>query len=131
MIHIYTDGACIGNPGPGGWAAILIEDGGKKTPFSGAASWTTNQRMEVQAAIEGLEHTPPGAGVTVYSDSQYLVYTMSRGWKRRANLDLWSRLDRVAAQRSMSWEWVKGHAGHPLQEEADRLAQKAAGTANA
>ena len=127
MIQIYTDGSCKGNPGPGGWAALIVEEDGKNTPFSGAEPRTTNQRMEVKAAIEGLVRTPPGSQVTVYSDSQYLVNTMTKSWKRQANLDLWNSLDRLVARRSVSWEWLKGHAGHQLQEEADQLAREAAG----
>jgi cyclic pyranopterin phosphate synthase len=121
LYDIYTDGSCSGNPGPGGWGAIVVSDG-TKTPLSGGELKTTNNRMEVMAAIEGLVVIPEGSAVTVHSDSTYLVNTMTKGWKRNANPDLWTRLDRVAAERSVKWEWVRGHNGHPLNEAADRLA---------
>ena len=126
MIRIYTDGACRGNPGPGGWAAVIEEDGQKKA-IAGREKDTTNNRMEMLAAIKGLEATPEGAAATVFSDSQYLVNTMTKGWKRRANQDLWARLDGLTNQRRVKWEWVRGHAGHPGNEEADALANKAIG----
>jgi cyclic pyranopterin phosphate synthase len=118
---IYTDGSCSGNPGPGGWGAIVM-DGVMKTPLSGGEPATTNNRMEVTAAIEGLAAVSLGSAVTVHSDSEYLVNTMTKGWKRNVNIDLWTRLDGLAADRTVSWEWVRGHNGHPLNEEADRLA---------
>ena len=125
MIDIYTDGSCLGNPGPGGWAAIVVEDGDKRI-LSGGSPKTTNNRMELAAAIEGLDAIPKGAAVTVHSDSQYLVNTMTRNWKRRVNQDLWERLDSVVAGRAVRWKWVRGHAGHPLNEEADRIANREA-----
>ncbi len=129
MIQVYTDGACKGNPGPGGWAAIVIEESGRRQPyFGGPVPGTTNQRMEVTAAIEGLERTPAGSEIHVFSDSLYVVNTMMQGWKRRANHDLWARLDRLVMKRSVRFQWVKGHNGHPIQEEVDRLASKAAGS---
>jgi cyclic pyranopterin phosphate synthase len=121
MIHIYTDGACQGNPGPGGWGAI-VQRNGEETELAGHEDGTTNNRMEVTAAIKGLETTPEGSSVTLYSDSQYLVNTMTKGWKRRANVDLWTRLDALVARRNVAWEWVRGHAGHPENERADKLA---------
>ncbi len=121
MTHIYTDGACIGNPGPGGWAAIII-DGAAKTEIAGREEKTTNNRMELTAAIEGLAGTPPGARVTVESDSQYLVNTMTRNWKRNTNNDLWDSLDKLVAERSVDWVWIRGHNGHPENERADTLA---------
>lgn len=125
MIHIYTDGACRGNPGPGGWGAIIIENG-RKRALSGADKNTTNNRMEMMAVIQGLAEVSESAAVTVFSDSQYVVNTMLRGWKRRANLDLWGRLDVEVAVRRVEWRWVRGHAGDPLNEEADHLATAAA-----
>ena len=119
--QIYTDGSCSGNPGPGGWGAVVLVDG-TKTPLSGGEQKTTNNRMEVMAAIEGLTSTPAGSDVTVHTDSQYLVGTMTKNWKRNVNTDLWDRLDKAVAGRKVKWEWVRGHAGHPLNEEADRLA---------
>ena len=121
MIDIYTDGSCLGNPGPGGWAAIVAENGVHRT-LSGGAPRTTNNRMELAAAIEGLESVPKNAAVTVHSDSQYLVNTMTRNWKRKVNLDLWARLDSLVAGRRVQWRWVKGHAGHPGNEEANDIA---------
>ncbi|MSQ31860.1 MAG: cyclic pyranopterin monophosphate synthase MoaC [Dehalococcoidia bacterium] len=122
MIHIYTDGACQGNPGPGGWAAILHTEDGGKTVLQGGERSTTNNRMEVTAAIKGLEVVQPGAPVQVHTDSQYLVNTMTKGWKRQANKDLWKKLDSVVADRNISWEWIRGHNGHVLNEEADSVA---------
>ena len=121
---IYTDGSCGGNPGPGGWAAIVL-GGESKTPHSGGERKTTNNRMEVTAAIEGLAAVPAGSDVTIHSDSEYLVNTMSLGWKRRANKDLWAQLDSLVAERTVQWEWVKAHVGHPMNERADRLAVEA------
>jgi cyclic pyranopterin phosphate synthase len=126
MIMVYPDGACLGNPGPGGWAAIIV-DGRKKKEIAGREKATTNNRMELMAAIRGLAETPPGSEVTVESDSQYLVYTMTREWKRKANLDLWGQLDRLAAERSVTWSWTRGHAGHPENERANTLANREAG----
>jgi cyclic pyranopterin phosphate synthase len=121
MTKIYTDGACSGNPGPGGWAAVIVVDG-KIERLSGGEDRTTNNRMEMLAAIEGLGAVPPSSAVTVFSDSRLLVNTMTLGWKRNKNRDLWERLDDAAATRRVSWQWVKGHAGDPLNQEADRLA---------
>ena len=122
MIHIYTDGACLGNPGPGGWAAILhMEDGGK-TVLQGGERSTTNNRMEVTAAIKGLEVVKGGELACVHTDSQYLVHTMTRGWKRQANKDLWEKLDSLVSDRNVTWEWIRGHNGHVLNEEADSVA---------
>ncbi len=123
-IDIYTDGSCFHNPGPGGWAAIVMT-GGAERRLTGGDPDTTNNRMEVTAAIKGLGAVPAGSAVTIYSDSEYLVNTMSRGWKRNANKDLWAQLDSVVAERTVSWEWVRGHAGNPLNEKADRLAVEA------
>ena len=121
MIDIYTDGSCIGNPGPGGWAAIIIENGATRK-LHGRDENTTNNKMEVLAAIEGIEATPPGSTVRVHSDSSYLINTMTKNWKRNKNRDLWTRLDSAVAKRNVHWSWVKGHAGHPLNEKADRIA---------
>jgi cyclic pyranopterin phosphate synthase len=131
MIHIYTDGACIGNPGPGGWAAIIV-DGGDRKEIAGREQKTTNNRMEMMAAAEGLAETPPGSSVTVESDSQYLVNTMTRNWKRKANQDLWARLDKLSAERSVRWVWIRGHVGHIENERANTLANAEAsgGTGN-
>ena len=112
MIDIYTDGSCLGNPGPGGWAAIIVE-GGVKRNLSGGAPGTTNNRMELSAAIEGLEAVPKNAVVTVHSDSQYLVNTMTRNWKRKVNLDLWGSLDSLVASREGAVEVGQGPRRSP------------------
>ncbi len=125
-INIYTDGACQDNPGPGGWAAIIEQDG-QSRELAGREQRTTNNRMEVTAAIKGLEATPEGSSVTLHSDSRYLVNTMTRGWKRNVNTDLWERLDALVASRDVTWQWVRGHAGHPQNERADQLASGKAG----
>ena len=119
---VYTDGACIGNPGPGGWAAIVIH-GGSQDQLAGGEPKTTNNRMEIMAAIRGIEAAPPGSSVTVCSDSEYVIKTMTRGWKRKVNNDLWDQLDDAVSRRKVNWEWVRGHSGHPLNEMADQLAR--------
>jgi cyclic pyranopterin phosphate synthase len=124
MHLIYTDGSCLGNPGPGGWAAIITVDQGKKQALSGHEENTTNNRMEILAVVKGLEAIPKGAEATVFSDSQYVVNTMTRHWKRNANKDLWAALDAVVSQRRVQWKWVRGHAGDPGNIEADTLAKK-------
>lgn len=121
MIEIYTDGACLGNPGPGGWAAVVVEDGSKRI-LKGREEHTTNNRMEMMAVIKGLESMEKSAEVTIFSDSQYVVNTMVRHWNRRANLDLWTRLDDAVAKRRVKWQWVRGHVGNTLNEEANDLA---------
>lgn len=126
MIEIYTDGACLGSPGPGGWAAIIASDAGRQE-VKGREEKTTSNRMEITAAIKGLAQTPPGSEVRIESDSQYLVYTMTKNWKRKANLDLWDELDRLVAERNVDWIWIRGHSGHPGNERANRLANEMAG----
>ena len=125
MIEIYTDGACIGNPGPGGWAAIILEDGSQRA-LHGRESRTTNNRMEILAVIKGLEAIPEAVEARVFSDSQYVVSTMTRNWKRNANNDLWARLDSEVGKRRVEWQWVRGHHGDQLNEEADALARQEA-----
>ncbi len=128
VIEIFTDGACLGNPGgPGGWGAVIVTDG-RQLEISGDEPRTTNQRMEIMAAIKGLEGIPAGSQARVVSDSQYVVKTMSAGWQRKANLDLWARLDDLVKERRVRWEWVRGHNGHPMNELADHLANDAAKT---
>ena len=136
-ITIYTDGACSGNPGKGGWAAVIIEDKNEKT-ISGSEPLTTNNRMELSAAIRGLEAIDLEYAVSVYTDSQYVRNGVTQwigkwkanGWKTAGrkpvkNQDLWQQLDLAASRRSVEWHWVRGHSGHPQNERADALANRA------
>ncbi len=133
-VEIYTDGACKGNPGPGGWGALLIAGGHKKEMFGGDPK-TTNNRMELQAVIEALTALKRPCEVVVHTDSQYVQKGISewihgwkaRGWKTAAkepvkNVDLWQALDAAQAIHNIQWRWVKGHAGHDGNERADALA---------
>jgi ribonuclease HI len=137
VVTIYTDGACRGNPGPGGWGAVLAMDGHEKE-LSGGALQTTNNRMELTAVIEALAALKRGLEVRVFTDSQYvrkgilewLVQWKARGWrtadkKAVKNQDLWERLEKEAARHRIEWHWVKGHSGVPENERADRLATQA------
>lgn len=121
MITIYTDGACLGNPGPGGWGAVIIGDGPRRV-LHGNDPDTTNNRMEIKAVVQALQNIPLRSDVTIYSDSSYVINTMTKNWKRKKNNDMWDLLDKEVSIRNVGWEWVKGHAGDPLNEEADRLA---------
>ncbi len=123
-ILVYADGSCEGNPGPGGWGVVIVTADGTRR-LSGGDSQTTNNRMEIMAAIEALRALDPGVPVIVRSDSQYLVRTMNDGWRRTKNQDLWQELDREVARHSARFEWVRGHAGDALNEEADALAREA------
>ena len=136
MVQIYADGACRGNPGPGGWGAIL-RDGGREKEIFGGEPQTTNNRMELTAVIRALETLGQPCTVEVYTDSQYVQKGISEwlpDWKRRGwrtadkkpvkNLDLWQELERTAGKHRVSWHWVKGHAGHPENERADALANR-------
>lgn len=136
-VVIYTDGACKGNPGPGGWGAILRFKGVEKE-ISGYEAHTTNNRMELMAAIEALARLSRPCEVTLVTDSQYLRLGITQwmsqwlrnGWRTSdkkpvKNSDLWVRLHEVAGKHAVQWEWVKGHAGHPDNERADRLANEA------
>ena len=124
-IYLYTDGAASGNPGPGGYGAVL-RCGDLYKELSGGFSLTTNNRMELLALIKGLEAIRwKGAQVKVFSDSTYVVNTITKGWKRKKNQDLWSRYDSIAADFDLSFTWVKGHAGHPENERCDALAVNA------
>ena len=136
MIEIYTDGACSGNPGPGGWGAILRKGTVEKELFGGAVA-TTNNRMEMTAVIEALRALKQPVAARVHTDSQYVQKGISEwihGWKRRGwktagrepvkNEDLWRELDRLAAAHTIEWVWVRGHAGHPENERADALARR-------
>jgi ribonuclease HI len=136
-VTIYTDGACLGNPGPGGWAALLIDTDGERE-LSGYEPATTNNRMELRAAVEGLQALAAPADVDLHTDSQYLRNGMTEWlprWKRNGwrtadkkavkNTDLWQALDTLAAHHVVRWHWVRGHAGHPQNERCDALANEA------
>ncbi len=127
MIKIYTDGSCRVNPGTGGWAALIIHEDGRHQEVSGSEDKTTNNRMEQIAAIKALEQIPPSAIVTIFSDSNYLVGTMTRGWKRNHNQELWERLDVEVNGRTVYWEWVRGHSGNMGNEFVNDLAAWEAG----
>jgi ribonuclease HI len=135
---MYTDGACKGNPGPGGWGVLLTWSGTEKELFGGELA-TTNNRMEMMAVIEGLSALKQPCSITLYIDSQYVLKGMTewlKGWKARGwttaskepvkNVDLWQRLDALVntAGHKIDWRWVKGHAGHPGNERADALANR-------
>ncbi len=141
-VTIYTDGACKGNPGPGGWGAILFY-GDKKKEICGGEAGTTNNRMELMAAIQALELLNRPCKVELHTDSQYVMKGIQewiRGWKARGwktadkspvkNDDLWKRLDAARERHDVDWRWVKGHAGHPLNERADALANEGLRKAN-
>src|SRR5262249_26966050 len=125
----YADGACLGNPGPGGWGVVIVDGDGSTRVLSGANPATTNNRMEITAVIEALRAFPSGAELTIRTDSQYGVKTMTLGGNRRENIDLWQHLDAEAAHRLVRWEWVRGHAGNEHNEHADELARTAASSA--
>lgn len=128
-IQIYTDGSCLGNPGPGGWAYIIVQEGEQRREGSGHCLATTNNRMEMMAAIEALKNLAPDQTVVLHSDSQLLIKTMTLGWKRNKNQDLWAELDELAVVHRITWQWVRGHNGHPENEACDNLAQRAAAIA--
>ena len=127
-ILVYADGSCEGNPGPGGWGVVIVTPDGTHR-LSGGDSQTTNNRMEIMAAIEALRALEPGVPVILRSDSQYLVKTMNEGWRRTKNQDLWKQLDAEAARHDVRFEWVRGHAGDACNEAADELAREAARSA--
>ncbi|HEX3312589.1 MAG TPA: ribonuclease HI [Streptosporangiaceae bacterium] len=136
QVIIHTDGACSGNPGPGGWGAIL-QSGGKTRELKGGELATTNNRMELMAAIQALEALTRDCRVELHTDSTYVMKGISEwihNWKRRGwmtadkkpvkNDDLWKRLDAARLRHQVDWRWVKGHAGHELNERADQLARE-------
>jgi len=136
LIEAFTDGACSGNPGPGGWGVLLRHAGREKELFGGERN-TTNQRMELQAAIEALKALKKPCGVTIHSDSKYVIQGITEwihGWKKKgwrnynkkpvANRELWQELDSLNSKHEVTWLWVKGHAGHPGNERADELARR-------
>ena len=138
MIKIYTDGSCIGNPGQGGWAAIILDDG-KKTEIKGYKKNTTNNQMELLAPIEALKKIPRGSKVKIFTDSKYLksgitewIYNWKKnGWKTAnkkevSNKELWTELDQPNSEFEISWNWVKAHSTDKLNNEVDLLAKSAA-----
>ena len=135
-VVIYTDGACSGNPGPGGWGAILTM-GEHRKEISGGERETTNNRMELMAAISALEALKQRCAVTLFTDSNYVkdgISSWIHGWKKNGwrtadkkpvkNAELWQRLETARARHDVTWQWVKGHAGHPENERADELARE-------
>ena len=137
IVEIYTDGACRGNPGPGGWG-VLMRCGGNERTLKGADPDTTNNRMELMAAIEALGALKRRSRVELFTDSQYVKNGITtwlpawklRNWKTAArkpvkNADLWQRLEHIAGEHQVQWSWVRGHSGHPDNEAADRLANEA------
>jgi ribonuclease HI len=119
---VYADGSCLGNPGPGGWGVVVRDPNGNVTELNGHDDSTTNNRMELMGAIEGLRATERGADVVLRSDSQYVVNTMTLRWKRNKNQDLWALLDAETAARRVRFEWVRGHSVDPMNNRADELA---------
>ena len=135
-VHAFADGACSGSPGPGGWGVVLRWNGHEKELFGGEAQ-TTNNRMELMAAISALESLTRHSEVVITTDSTYVLKGITEwfpSWKRRnwqtaskqpvKNVDLWQRLDAAVNRHEVSWEWVKGHNGHPENERADELARR-------
>lgn len=137
MIQIHTDGSCLGNPGAGGWAAVIVYENNQREEIFGGEEHTTNNRMELTAAIRALEKIPAGERVELFTDSSYLKNAFTNGWLAKwkannwadaiqrgiLNLDLWRELDKLVANRSVQFKWVKGHAGNPLNERCDTLAR--------
>ena len=140
MIRIYTDGSCLGNPGAGGWAAIIVDEQNHREELFGGAEHTTNNRMELTAAIKALEKISAGASVELFTDSNYLKNTFTNGWLVKwksngwktatkspvLNKDLWQELDALIATRTVKFNWVKGHAGNYFNERCDELAHSTA-----
>ena len=138
MIKIYTDGSCLGNPGKGGWAAIIFIDG-KKIKIKGGKKNTTNNKMELLAPIQALKKIPVGKKIEIYTDSKYLKLGITEwidvwkknGWKTSSknkvkNIELWKELDNLVKNHKIKWFWIKAHAGNSINEEVDLLAREAA-----
>lgn len=139
LIIIYTDGACIQNPGPGGYGAVIL-DGAKRKEISGGYKHTTNNRMELMAVVESLKQLPKGSSVLLHSDSKYVVDSVNEGWlekwaanrwmrnkrEKAENVDLWKEMHRLLKVHKVDLRWVKGHAGNIENEVSDRLANRAA-----
>ena len=124
---IYTAGSCLKNPGgPGGYAAVIFREGEMIEELSGGAAMTTSNRMEITAAIVGLRAVREPSIITLYSDSQYVIKTLTQGWKRMKNGDLWARLDAAVKSPQITWKWIRGHNGNPGNTRADALANQAA-----
>jgi len=136
VVEAFTDGACSGNPGPGGWG-VLLRMGKNEKELCGGEATTTNQQMELQAAVEVFKALTRPCRITIYSDSKYVVQGMNewihnwkaKGWRTAgkkpvSNLERWQQLDALAAKHEVTWQWVKGHAGHPENERADELARQ-------
>jgi ribonuclease HI len=137
MIEIFTDGACSGNPGPGGWG-VLIRSSDEEKELSGFEASTTNNRMELMAVIKGLEVLPSGTEACIYTDSRYVLDGITQwiqqwrhnNWRTSANkpvknIDLWQQLDALVSQHQLEWQWVRGHDGHVENERVDTLARTA------
>jgi ribonuclease HI len=125
-IRIFTDGSCLGNPGPGAWAYLIRIDG-KEHRAEGGEPYTTNNRMELTAVIEALkwltEHHPAETDMEIASDSSWVINTLTKNWKRKKNLDLWDTLAPYLFEKNITWKWVRGHNGHKENEDCDRRAQ--------
>ena len=140
MIRIYTDGSCLGNPGAGGWAAVIVDERNHREEIYGGAEHTTNNRMELTAAIKALEKISAGASVELFTDSNYLKNAFTNGWLVKwksngwrtatknpvLNQDLWQELDALISSRTVKFNWVKGHAGNYFNERCDELAHSTA-----
>lgn len=138
LFRIYTDGSSLGNPGPGGWGAVIVQRNDRRE-MCGALPWTDISEMELLAAVEALRSIPPGARIELYSDSELLIHGMldlvfrwrDQGWRNRRGAtlqhrDLWTQLMRLDSELNVQWRWLRGHNGHPLQTRADALAYRAA-----
>ena len=121
--EIYTDGSCIGNPGQGGWAGLIIDDQKIETEISGFDLNTTNNRMELLAVIKSIEKLEDGSAINLYSDSQYVINSITKNWKKEKNVDLWNELEKVLVNKSVQWFWVRGHSDNEFNNRVDRLAR--------